>query len=164
MLIKEPFLYEDNEFELEYHDCDSFENLPLALCQQIYGICFLENNIVIGHNGKKDTWGLLGGTVEKDEKIPDTLFREVKEESNMHITKWQPLGYQFVITKDNTKLYQLRAYCEVEKIGEFENDIGGSIDKIKIINPLDYRQYFDWKSIGERIIQRGIQMHCSNGK
>ena len=34
---------------------------------------------------RQDTWGILGGHMEKDEQIEDTVHREAKEEANINV-------------------------------------------------------------------------------
>ena len=69
---------------LEYFECDSFEVLPQSDIKQCYAVAFNGDNMVIVHNGKKDTWGLVGGSVEEGETLGETLSREIKEESIMY--------------------------------------------------------------------------------
>src|SRR3989344_2628502 len=45
-----------------------------------------------------------------------------------------------------------------EPYGEFISDPAGSITEIKLIDPKDYKQYFDWGKIGDRILERALEM------
>ncbi|MCK5021787.1 MAG: NUDIX domain-containing protein [Candidatus Pacebacteria bacterium] len=148
------------KYIFEYYECDSFDHLPKESLRQCYSTAFYNEKMVIVHNGKKDTWGLVGGSVEKGEHPEETLIREVQEESNMKVVEFKPLGYQKVIdTRGIQKpFYQLRYFTVVEKIGEFESDPDGSIDKILCINPKDYKKYFDWGGIGEKIIEKALRL------
>jgi ADP-ribose pyrophosphatase YjhB (NUDIX family) len=155
MKIIEPYVGEA-EVIFEYEDCDSFDYLPYELCRQTYAVCYLENlkNIVIVHSGKKDTWGLIGGTIEKSESFEETLRREIHEEGNLELLEWKPVGVQKVINiKDGSFIYQLRFVAKARQYGPFEKDVG-SVDKIAIIDPKEYKKYFDWGKIGERIFER----------
>lgn len=118
--------------------------------------------MVIAHGyfgGIGKSWGLVGGRIEEGETFEQTLRREVQEESNMKIVPFKPIGYQKVIDiKDKSFIYQLRYACVVEPFGEFVSDPTNTIDEIKLIDPLEYKKYFDWGEIGERIITRGIQI------
>lgn len=147
------------KYIFEYSEADSFDSLDKTKCTQTYGVCFYGDKIVIGYNGKKNTWGLIGGTIEKGEKFDETLKREIKEESNMEILSYLPIGYQKAKdTRDNSFVYQLRYVCLVKPYGPFVSDPAGSITKVKLINPKDYKQYFDWGEIGDRIIERAIEL------
>jgi ADP-ribose pyrophosphatase YjhB (NUDIX family) len=147
------------KYIFEYEDCDDFSELPYDKCRQIYGVCFYNDKITIVLNGKKKTWGLVGGTIEKGEKFDQTFRREIQEESNMEVLSWKPIGYQKVIdTRDNSFVYQLRVVALVRPYGEFVEDPAGSVTEIKLIDPKDYKQYFDWGAIGERIMERALEL------
>ena len=125
----------------------------------MYGVCFCEDKIVIGYNGKKDTWGLIGGTIEKDESFEETFAREIQEESNMEVLAKLPVGYQKMIdTRDGSFVYQLRYVAIVKPFGPFVSDPADSVTEIKLINPLGHQEYFNWGKIGERIIERAIEL------
>ena len=111
------------EYILEYSDADSFDDLDISKCTQTYEVCFYGDQIVIGYNGKKKTWGLISGTIEKGEKLEQTLKREIQEESNMEVFPCLPVGYQKIIdTRDASFYYQLRYVCSVKPHGPFVSD------------------------------------------
>lgn len=160
-MIEEELLgYSGVRYIMQYKDCDDFSILPYKECSQIYGVCFLnKDEIVIVHHSFKDTWGLVGGTIEQGETFHDAFRREVQEESNMEVLNWKPIGYQKVIdTRDNSYFYQLRVAANVKPYGLFVNDPAGSVDSIAIIDIQDYKKYFDWKRIGDRIMERAKEL------
>lgn len=147
------------EYIVEYSDVDSFDRLDYAQCTQTYAVCLCDGKMVIVYQGKKRTWGLVGGSIEKGETFEQTLKREIKEESNMEVLKFLPVGYQKVIdTRDSSFTYQLRYVCTAKPYGTFVSDPAGKITEIKLIDPLDYKQYFDWGTIGERIVVRALEL------
>jgi len=147
------------KYIFEYADADSFEHLDPVLCRQVYAVCFLEDRIVIGYGGKKQNWGLIGGTIEEGETFEQTLKREIEEESNTEVLACIPVGYQKVIdTRDNSFIYQLRYVCVARPYGPFVRDPAGSITEIKLIDPLMYKIFFDWGKIGERVIHRALEL------
>lgn len=147
------------EYIFEYSDADSFDDLDLSKCRQTYGVCFYGEKIIIGYGGAKKNWGLIGGTIEKGETLEQTLRREIQEESNMEIISFLPIGVQKVTdTRDKSFFYQLRYVCVVEPYGPFITDPAGSITEIKFIDPEEYKQYFDWGSIGDRIMTRALEL------
>lgn len=147
------------EYIFEYSDADSFDHLDSVLCRQAYGVCFCDTKIVIGYGGGKENWGLIGGTIEMGETFEQTLKREIQEESNMEVLDFLPIGYQKVIdTRDNSFIYQLRYACTTRPYGPFVSDPAGSVTAIKLIDPRDYKEYFDWGKIGERIISRALEL------
>ena len=147
------------KYIFEYSDADSFDELPRSKCTQARSVCFYDDKIVIGFGGNKNEWGLIGGTIEKGETFEQTLKREIQEESNMEVLSCMPVGYQKVIdTRDKSFAYQLRYVCIARPYGPFISDPAGGITEIKLINPKDYKQYFDWGAIGDRIINRALEL------
>ncbi|MDE2188720.1 MAG: NUDIX domain-containing protein [Patescibacteria group bacterium] len=161
MKIIEPYQSRDSKIKyiFEYQDANNFDDLEYEKCRQVYGVCFYNDKLVIGFGGHKNSWGLIGGTIEAGETFEQTLRREIQEESNMKIISFKAIGYQKVINEiDDTFIYQLRYACVVEPFGPFESDPAGSVIEIKLIDPKEYKKYFDWGKIGERIISRAIEL------
>lgn len=147
------------KYIFEYSDTDSFDELPHKLCRQMYSVCFYEGKMVIVYHGKTNMWGLVGGTVEPGETLEKTLIREIEEESNMRILKWLPIGYQKMIdTRDGSFVYQLRTVSTAVPIGPFEKDPAGTVTEMKLVSPAEYKNYFDWGEIGERIVARALEL------
>ena len=158
MQIKTQFDNPDGTVSIvTYEDADSFESLDFSKITQCSAVCFLKGKMVVVFHGKRKTWGLVGGSIEPEESLEDCLKREIQEESNMKVLDFKPIGYQSVQTGDKT-IYQLRYVCDVESYGEFISDPAGKITEIKVIDPKDYKQYFDWGEIGERIVERAMEM------
>jgi ADP-ribose pyrophosphatase YjhB (NUDIX family) len=157
-IINSSFKWQDKDIPVIYKDADTFDDLSYDKCQQCYGICFFGEKIVIGGNG--DHWTFLGGHVEKDEIIEDALKREVQEESNMKVLKFAPVGYQKV-GDENKYFYQLRYVCIVEPYGEFVKDPVGDVIEIKLIEPSEVKKYIDWGEVGDRIIERAMELKNS---
>jgi hypothetical protein len=40
-------------------------------------------------------------------------------------------------------------------------DPAGGVTEIKLIEPAEYRKYFDWGEIGERIVSRAMELKKS---
>lgn len=159
MTINSTFEHKGQTIKVKYYDQDSFESLPYERCQQVYGVCFYGGKLlIVNGEGVGGSWGLVGGHIENNETFDATLKREVEEESNMRVLKSVPIGVQEVTRPDGETLYQLRYIALVEPIGEFVKDPAESISEIKLINPDDYKKYFDWGEIGDRIIQRAIEI------
>lgn len=153
MIIESSFTYEGKNVSVRYEDADSFDHLPLVKVTQAYAVCFLGDDMVIVKNGKKNTWGLPGGTREDGESLIQCLKREVLEETGMKVVGFAPIGYQNVGEGDSMDL-QVRYVCTVRKVREFTGDTGGAITEVKVINPKQYREYFDWGDIGKHIIDK----------
>lgn len=158
MEIKSQFKNTDETISFVlYKDTDSFDSLDFSKIRQTYAVCLLKDKMVVVYHEKAKTWGLVGGSIEKGETLEDCLKREIQEESNMKVIDFKPVGYQEVTTGDKT-IYQLRYVCRVEPYGEFTGDPDGKITEIKIIDPKDYKQYFDWGEVGDQIVKRALEI------
>ena len=142
---------------ITYEDSDSFDNLLSKNVTQAYGVCFVGHRLVIVYSTKSNHWGLVGGSIETGETYEECLKREIKEESNMKVNSFLPIGYQEIVMENKT-IYQLRYICLVEPYGNFISDPDESVTEIKLIDPKDHKQYFDWGEIGDRIIQRALEL------
>ena len=152
----------DPSITFEYVDADNFDMLDKKLCRQSYGICFCEGKLLIalGYYGGIDReWGYTGGRIEEGETFEETLRREIKEESNMEVISFLPIGYQKVTKKDGSFKYQLRYVCKVRPYGPFISDpADGIISEIKLINPNEYKKYVNWGRIGDRLVARSLEL------
>lgn len=158
MKIKSQFTETDGSITLvEYQDSDSFDFLDKTKVKQCYAVCLVNGKIVIVFHGKKNTWGLVGGSIEPGESYDDCLKREIKEESNMKVLDFKPIGYQTVYMGDRV-FHQLRYVCTAEPYGEFSGDPDGKITEIKLVDPKDYKKYFDWGDIGDSIVGRAMEL------
>ena len=163
MRITEPIVYLGKSYDLTYEDADDFSKLPYDKCTQVYGVCFYNGQVVLGYSRHMQAWSLIGGTIEPGEKFEQTLSREIKEESNMKVLKYWPIGYQSFGEDDH---YQLRYACLVEPYGPFVADPGAregaGVDKIKLINPVDFKTYTKWGKVGDRLIERALEKIKTN--
>jgi 8-oxo-dGTP pyrophosphatase MutT (NUDIX family) len=155
MQIKSQFTDSGNVAQVVYDDCDSFDHLLSKNVTQVYAVSFLDDKMLVVHN--KHAWGLVGGGLEPNETYEECLKREIKEESNMRVLSFAPIGAQEV-QFDGKIIYQLRYACIIQPYGDFVSDPDGDVSEIKLIDPKDYRQYFDWGEVGERIVQRAIEL------
>jgi len=160
MEIHDTFNSAGQFFPIVYHDADDFSALPIEQCRQVYGVCFCNGKMIIGQRSKNNQWGIIGGTIEPGETYEQTLVREIKEESNTRVIVSLPVGYQ-IISEPTKTIYQLRYVAVVEPIGPFVADPDNGIAAIQFIDPMQYRNYFDWGQIGARIIQRSQELYQS---
>ena len=109
----------------------------------------------------KDGWILPGGGIEPGETPAEAIVREVKEESNMKVLYEECIGYQDAWDATNPEGQvgrDARYFCIVEPYGDFISDPDGDITEIKLIDPKDYKQYFDWGEVGERMMKRALEI------
>ena len=109
------------------------------------------------YSDEKGYWTPPGGGVEEGETVRDAARREVQEETNMRVLKQRLIGFQ-EIAEPQGIVSQVRSVCLVEPIGPFERDPDGDITKIELIDPKDYKQYFDWGKVGDHIMQRALEL------
>ena len=148
------------------HWIEGDPNLNLASDNVVHGvhaICFYGDKLVIVYADKKKYWTPPGGAIEDGESYQEAITREVKEESNMNVIKQQVIGYQDVTDEYDQTVRQVRSFCIVEPAGEFISDPDGDITEIKLIDPKDFRKYVNWGVIGERIMERALEMKIKFG-
>lgn len=150
------------KYVFEYEDADSFDNLPSGQVRQAYAVCFVGEKMIVVHKTTKvvtSSWSLIGGTIESGETFEEALAREIHEEGNLKMLSAKPIGFQKATdSRDGSAVYQLRYVCTAEPFGPFEKDPAGGIDKVEFIDPKDYKNYFDWGKIGERIMERACEL------
>ena len=162
MVLEGTMEYDNESFQLEYHDTDDFSELEISQCKQVYAVYFIsEEQILLVYNGKKRHWGLPGGTIELGESLEASLNREILEESNTQVVAMKPVGYQKVTDSAGRYFYQLRCVCIVRPLGTFSADPAGDIHELLIIKPQEYRRYFDWGEIGEYIMLRATELYST---
>lgn len=141
-----------------YRDIDAEEELTGKSVQAVHAFCFCGEKLVIVHDDHKNRWTPPGGRVEVGESISEAVCREVQEESNMRVIKQRLVGYQEITEPSGAVVVQVRVVCLVEPYGKFVGDPDGDIDRITLIDPQEYKQYFDWGAVGERVISRAIKL------
>jgi ADP-ribose pyrophosphatase YjhB (NUDIX family) len=149
------------KYLFEYFDADSFEHLPQEEITQCYGIAFVDDKFLVVNNIKNQgMYTPVGGSVESGEHPDQTLIREIKEESNMKVLKFKPIGYQRVVDTSGREkpYYQLRYICIVEPYGPFVADPAGDVTEVVETDPENYKKYFNWGEIGDRIITRAVEL------
>ncbi|MFA6797547.1 MAG: NUDIX domain-containing protein, partial [Candidatus Paceibacterota bacterium] len=140
-----------------YRDLDSTDEIKDKKVKGVHAYCFCDNKLVIVYAEAKGTWTPAGGSVEEGESVEYAVEREVHEETNMKVLKQQIIGYQEIFEPNRTVI-QTRSICVVEPYGPFISDPDGDITEIKLIDPKDYKQYFDWGEIGDHIMQRTLEI------
>ena len=152
------------DYLFEYYESDSIEDLPKELLSQVQIMAFHKDKLLIVNNANKfNTYGPVGGGIEKDETPEECLPRELQEESNMRVIGGPRLiGYQKCTNLSNPEKpdeYQLRYFAKVEPIGEFTSDCDpdGDVTELLEIDPSDYKKYFDWGEVGGVIINRALE-------
>lgn len=156
MIIKSSFQLGDNiDYLVEWHDADSFDEVPYERATQVYAVPFYRDKVLLVHTlGHGDN--LPGGTIEPDETYEQTLRRELQEETNTRVIDWLPIGYQIVTEPDGKIKYQLRVVATVDKIGEFVKDAGGSVHHNLLVEPAKVNEYIKYGEVGDRVIARAI--------
>ena len=147
--------YDESDLEGVFSDSDFMGS---------HAFCFCDGKLVLV-NHPTAGWTPPGGGREEGEIYTETAEREVKEETNMKVVYQELIGYNVFQLPDKT-VKQTRSFCIVEPFGEFVADPDGDIMEIKLIEPLEYKKYFDWGEVGDRIMQRAIELYknYSNNK
>jgi len=148
----------EEAYKKSMKELNDFSCLPYEKCTQVTCFAFYKGKLLLVYDGNKKSWGPAGGGIEKDETFEDCARRELVEEANVEMLSFKSIGYQKASLPNRPKEYQLRVFCEIQPIGKFKEDPDGDITEIKYIDPTEYRKYFDWGDVGERIIQRAVEL------
>ena len=108
MKIESTIKWSGINYPVKYKDLNTFDRVKEY--NQIYGICFVGNKIVICYNKSLGFWVLPGGTPEEGETIEQALAREIMEEAGLRLISYKPIGVQEVFG-DGKVRKQLRAVC-----------------------------------------------------
>ncbi len=143
--------------KVEYHDINSELDYGDKKISGVHAYCFYKDQLVIVYAKNKGYWTPPGGGVEEGETAREAVSREVKEETNMRVLKQRFIGYQDIHNSEGI-ISQTRSVCLVEPYGNFVSDPDGDITEIKLIDPKDYKEYFDWGEIGDHLMARALEI------
>jgi len=158
MEIKSTLINRSGEtLDVVYREDDPLKDCEDKVLQGVHAYCFYGDQFVVVYADSKRYWTPPGGGIEEGEHYEQATVREVLEETNMKVLEQHLLGYQDVY-EPHQITRQTRSFCRVEPLGEFESDPDGEITEIKLIDPDEYKQYFDWGEIGDYIMRRALEM------
>lgn len=143
--------------DVVYRDIKNESDLGGRKIKGVHAYCFCGNKLVLVYAKNKGYWTPPGGGVEEGEDIHHAVQREVKEETNMDVLHQCLIGYQDIFESQGV-VSQTRSVCIVESCSPFVSDPDGDITEIKLIAPEDYKRYFDWGKIGDRIMTRALEL------
>ena len=145
------------ELAVRYCEDDPCINAEDVHLKDVHAFCFCGDQLVIVFHGDRKSWQPPGGGIEPGETYEEAVVREVKEETNMKVVHHELIGYMDIFDPDGT-VRQTRSFCRVESCGPFESDPDGDITEINLIDPEDYRDYFEWQEIGEHLMLRARKL------
>lgn len=146
------------ELEVKYFEgVEPYTDMEGKKLTGVHAFCFCGDKFVVVYHQDKKYWTPPGGGIEAGETYEEAVIREVKEETNMKVIYQELIGFQDIYEPNRT-IRQTRSFCIVEPYGDFVSDPDGDISEIKLIDPKDYKQYFDWLQIGDRIMERAMEM------
>ena len=153
--LKTSFEYRGEIILCDWYDIHGSDQLPDVKWQQVYVIGNVDGRVPVVHYADSDVRNLPGGQFdEPGDTIDRVIHREMKEELNMRVLSWYPIGYQFLRNEKFGNVYQIRAYAKLEPISEFVNDPGGSVISHSLVPIEELNAYIQYGDVGERIIKR----------
>jgi 8-oxo-dGTP pyrophosphatase MutT (NUDIX family) len=132
-----------------YEDSNDFSKLPQAKIGSVCAFCYYNNKFVIVKNERN--WEPVAGHVEPGETPEEGLIREVKEESNMKVLKYIPIGYLYT---DGDDIYQTRYLCFTEPYGPFVKDPDGGVTEIKLVDFSEITKYVEFGDTAHATLAR----------
>jgi ADP-ribose pyrophosphatase YjhB (NUDIX family) len=145
-----------------YQESDPLVDLDGKILQAVHAFCFYGDKMVVVYSAKKGYWTPPGGSIEPGETYEQAVVREVLEETNMRVVSQQLIGF-LDIFEPSRIVRQTRSFCIVEPNGDFTSDPDGDVTEIKLIEPKDVKNYFNWGEIGERILEQAIKLNKDAG-
>ncbi len=146
---------------IEWIRTDSLEGiLPIT---QIYGVCFNnKNEILICRKVGDKNWIISGGHPEGNEKIEETLKREMIEEADVKIKNIKLLGAQKVYPegKQEEYIYQVRCICDVDEVLSQTIDPAEGVNwERKFVPANKITDYVKWGITGNSMFKDAIELH-----
>jgi len=141
-----------------YEECNNFFSLPKEKMKSVCAFCYLDGKFVIVKN--RGRWEPVAGHMEVGESPEETLVREVKEESNMKVLEYFPIGYLYTHGED---IFQPRYFCIVEPYGPFISDPDGDVSEIKLIDADEILKYIGRKDTSLLMKDKCLQILKSKG-
>ncbi len=145
---------------IQYEELDSFDAIRSLPVGAAGSFCFYENKLVLVYAKGRNSWETPGGGCEPGETFEESIIREIREESNMKVLKLVPLGCDTFTNNETKEInYVLRFAAKVEPYGPFvEETADGEITEMKLIDPKDYKQYFDWGERSDAMIKKALDI------
>jgi ADP-ribose pyrophosphatase YjhB (NUDIX family) len=146
--------------KIDYYQTDSFDDLNIEDVTQCYAVAFEGDKFIVVNNIlKPGSYTLVGGSREDGETPEEAVRREMVEEANVRVVDIRPIGYQVVTELNSDKKYiQVRFFAIVERIGPFVSDPAGKVTEVILTDRENYKKYFDWKEVGQRVIDRAYEL------
>ena len=151
--LQSSFIFRGETINTDWYDVNTISELPKVQWEQVYAIGDVSGKVPVVHYADSGVLNLPGGKFDEPGDTIDTvLHREMKEELNMRMLSWHPIGYQFLSNKKFGNAYQLRVYAKLEPIGEFVSDPGGGVIGHSLVPIENLNSYIQYGDVGERII------------
>lgn len=146
--IESSFVYHGERYNVEFYSLYG-GRMPRRNWSQVYVVGNYKGRVpVVKYREMREN--LPGGGVKFGETIEDAMRRELREELNMRIGRWEPLGYQRVSSEDGRAVeFQLRVYAELERIGPFRGDSGGHVVGYDLVGLDELEGRIGYGAVGE---------------
>lgn len=151
--LQSSFKFSGETIFADWYDISSLTELPDVDWQQVYVIGNVNGQIPVVHYKNSDDCNLPGGKFDKPgDTIERVLEREMREELNMRVISWRPIGYHYLTSKRFGNSYQLRIYAKLDIIGKFVSDPGGNVIDHSLVPINELNSVIKYGDIGERIV------------
>jgi 8-oxo-dGTP pyrophosphatase MutT (NUDIX family) len=148
-----------DNWDIVYREIENFDEIRHLPLKSVGGISIYNEKMVLVFAKKRLSWEMPGGGMEKGESIEEAFKRELKEEANMEALQIFPLGYDTLTNRSTgMNIYQVRVACIAKPFGEFVKDPDGDITEIQLIEPKEYKRFFNWGKRSDVMVEKALRI------
>lgn len=153
-LCHSSFKWKGTRYQVHFTPITNAKSIKQEGFSQVYCVGEMDNKLVVIYhieNGEK-IFNLPGGTRERGEDVEQTLRREIKEETNCDVIRYEILGAQKNVAENGeSSPNQVRVFAHLRPFGDFVSDPGGGVLGYELVELTDLEKKIGWGEVGDWI-------------